>query len=87
LFFGDGLKVRKITEFHSESVITSTYYSTKKAIFPESARWVLVLVHPFKEEADYIFNEVTMIVSAQQIERFESTMKTYVARDSEESTG
>ena len=41
----------------------------------------------FKEEADYIFNEVTMIVSAQQIERFESTMKTYVARDSEESTG
>jgi hypothetical protein len=41
----------------------------------------------FKEEADYIFNKVTMIVSAQQIERFESTMKTHVARPLEESTG
>ena len=35
LLFGNGRKVKKITEFHSKAVIASTYYSNKKSIFHE----------------------------------------------------
>jgi hypothetical protein len=37
LLFGDGLKVKQVTQFHFGSVIASKYYSKKKAIFPRIA--------------------------------------------------
>ena len=42
LLFGDSREVMEITEFHAESVIDSTYYSNRKAIFHRSQRRVLV---------------------------------------------
>jgi hypothetical protein len=42
LMFGDGREVTEITEFHFKSVIDSTYYSNRKAIFHKSKRPALV---------------------------------------------
>jgi hypothetical protein len=36
LLFGDGREVKKIAEFHCKSVIDSTDYSNRKAIFHKS---------------------------------------------------